>query len=293
MFTTIPVSFPESFEISHLPKILNQGNIGSCVAHSLRSVVESLNYKETGKYVDFSSGFIYGNRYPGDYTGEGMYPNEALRALCKDGTPSYDRMPINMPCSVCYDYIKNSPYDLKTLGKPQKIMSYVRAYNVDEIKTMLTTMGPVSMMIAVYPSFYNSGELVPNVGLGESVNGYHQITILGWKGSRWLMQNSWGKGWGSGGRALLPMDYKGITEIWGITDMIPQTSEIKMDVPMQLWQGRTMVPIRFVAEALGARFDWTHNSDGKLLVTIIVPPQEREKVIQLIDGNDILKTYVL
>lgn len=48
--------------------------------------------------------------------------------------------------------------------------------------------------------------------------------------------------------------------------------EIQVDVPPQLVNGRTMVPIRWVAEALGARVDWDQANN---LVTIATAAQER------------------
>lgn len=292
MFVPVQRSFPHEFTCSHLPDVYNQGGIGSCVAFTLAEILESVRYKETGNKVRISPGFIYGNRYSGDYTGEGMMPNQALSALRKDGAPSYERMSVNMPYPVCYEIIKNNP-TLKEIGKPQRIASYIRLNNNDEIRTALQTMGPVAMMIGIYNSFYSSGGVVPQVGLNETLRGYHLIMVYGWEGAYFKIQNSWGTTWGSGGRALLPMDYKGVTESWGVTDMVPVKREIVMDVPMKIDQGRTMTPIRFIVEALGGLFDYSKDKYGKMVVTAVVPPNSARKVIELVEGSNNIKTYDL
>ncbi|MFZ5642941.1 MAG: copper amine oxidase N-terminal domain-containing protein [Bacillota bacterium] len=43
--------------------------------------------------------------------------------------------------------------------------------------------------------------------------------------------------------------------------------EIKSDVPAQIISGRTMVPVRFVSEALGAEVKWEETSQSVLITT--------------------------
>jgi len=43
--------------------------------------------------------------------------------------------------------------------------------------------------------------------------------------------------------------------------------EIKSDVPPQIINGRTMVPVRWVAEALGAEVEWNEESRNVLINT--------------------------
>ncbi|TDA70332.1 MAG: copper amine oxidase N-terminal domain-containing protein [Clostridia bacterium] len=54
--------------------------------------------------------------------------------------------------------------------------------------------------------------------------------------------------------------------------LIVNGREIRPDVPPRLINGRTMVPVRWVAEALGAQVDWDHANN---LVTITAAAQER------------------
>lgn len=43
--------------------------------------------------------------------------------------------------------------------------------------------------------------------------------------------------------------------------------EVKSDVPAYINQGRTMVPIRFVSEALGAKVDWDAKTRSVIITT--------------------------
>jgi C1A family cysteine protease len=50
-------------------------------------------------------------------------------------------------------------------------------------------------------------------------NGYHCVIIYGWDERGWLVQNSWGKSWGQGGRFVVPFDFKW-AEAWAVTDNV-------------------------------------------------------------------------
>jgi hypothetical protein len=135
MFTAVQSNFPDEYTYPVLPDVTNQGSVGACVAYSLRAIIEALNYKETGIDIKYSSAFIYGNRYPGDYTGEGMYPREALKNLLADGVCSLDRMPTCYNYPWCYDFIKANR-QIQDVAKPARIASYVRAYNTDALLSL-------------------------------------------------------------------------------------------------------------------------------------------------------------
>jgi hypothetical protein len=63
-------------------------------------------------------------------------------------------------------------------------------------------------------------------------NGYHCVVIYGWNEHGWLVQNSWGKLWGNGGRFIVPFTFEW-REAWAVTDNIIGESEII--VPEDKW----------------------------------------------------------
>lgn len=296
----IPVKkiFPEEFEINVGQRMINQYNVGACVSCSLTLTKEIQEKLERDTYIKYSIQFIYNNRASTDYQKSGMYPREALKRLKEYG--------------VCREIllpgIKEYPNNIKSTeqmfkdAESQKITAYARIYNVDEIKSALMQLGPVSITIPVYDSFYYGGKLNLPDTKKEFLYGYHQITILGWrKGNHWLIQNSWSENWGDlKGFCLMPFNYP-IVEQWSITDYInpnpkPQpepdkeTKIMKMNVPMQVIPpGHTVLGFRSIYEALNGKVEWGYTKEGKIWAKATIPPTEKEIVIETIQDSDEMK----
>ena len=95
------------------------------------------------------------------------------------------------------------------------------------------------------------------------------------------MQNSWGEAWGEGGFGILPYQYMAARERWTVVDKREDWDivelyvddkrarrngrELALDVPPKIIDGRTMVPLRFIGEALGAEVEWI-GSQRKIVV---------------------------
>jgi hypothetical protein len=67
--------------------------------------------------------------------------------------------------------------------------------------------------------------------------------------------------------------------------------ELTPDVPAQIVEGRTMVPIKFVAEALGATVSWDADT-STVVITSNKPVQPKEQVFTG-KGNDYTGKFVL
>lgn len=287
MFTPVQSRFDQEFILSHTPGIYNQGIYGQCVAFSIAGLKESHEWKEWGTQIRYSSGFIYANRKSGDYTGEGMYPREALKSLVTDGVPPFNEFDIVNDYPTCYRELQPIRDKLLISSRPQKIQNYVAIYSSDEVKTALTSWGPVLLVIGVYTSFYVTGSngIVRDVGLSESLHGYHAMIIVGWTTINgqpyWVVNNSWGTNWGKGGICYIPIGYKGISEMWSVTDSIMPKRNIQMDVPVQIIPpGHTMVPFRHVYTPLGASIEWGRRPDNqKIWAKAIVPPSTKTRIV--------------
>ena len=70
-------SFPAEFELT-MPAVKDQGAIGSCVAHSLATVVEYFSRHQGDDNREMSTGYIYGNRLNSSHAGAGMIVRDAL-----------------------------------------------------------------------------------------------------------------------------------------------------------------------------------------------------------------------
>lgn len=183
---------PSKFELP-IPVIKNQGQVSSCVAHSISYLSESV-FPQTKDYSKdrFSAGFVYGYRPAGYYSGEGMYPREAMKTLQQKGNVRYVDFPYNEEVPVIRNMVNTQISDLSAKAEKNKIATYFQLKNDDEIKTCLMNYGPVSIMYPVHNEFmFPVGGKIDVKGLTK-FQGYHQVSLYGWNENYWLMVNSWG-----------------------------------------------------------------------------------------------------
>lgn len=227
MYAAAAPAFPQEFRLSYTEKIKDQGNIGSCVAQSLAYTREITEETQSGAFKEFSAGFIYGNRIGtiGELFGnEGMSPRDALQNLQKYGDVLIEDFPENDVYPVVRDLVKARREELYKKAEAYKITSYIRLNTVDEVKTALMTLGPVTAMFPIYPSFNKITKANPVAPIPdtakEAFQGYHEMTIVGWrKDNTWVVLNSWGAAWGDNGKCFIPFTYP-VQEYWSITDKI-------------------------------------------------------------------------
>lgn len=207
-----PVRFQDSFCLT-LPVLKNQLNVGSCCAHSLSYICESLLPKSGDYNLDHVSvGWIYGYRPDGYYKGEGMYPRQALNTMQKKGVVRHRDFPYNEEVPGIINRVNGSLPELLKKAESNKIPVFFQLKDSDEIKQCLTKYGPVSIMYPVYDSFNTPKNDKIESATGKFY-GYHQVTIYGWTGNYWIMINSWGD-WDQDGKAKISMSYPW-QEAWG------------------------------------------------------------------------------
>ncbi|KQB77073.1 hypothetical protein AK964_18850 [Clostridium butyricum] len=79
--TSTETEIPDKYILDYDYSILNQGNIGSCVAHALSCMKSYIDGTNTDNM--YSVGFIYANRQEDDFKGTGMITREALKKYSK------------------------------------------------------------------------------------------------------------------------------------------------------------------------------------------------------------------
>ena len=106
--------YPEEFalDISYM-KIKNQGQVNSCVAHAMSTILE---YHTKGE-ADLSTNFIYGiqNKLCG-HDGEGMYLNDALKIAKEYGDMLEDDCDGNTEVPKCWEIAEAA------FGAPEKLL---------------------------------------------------------------------------------------------------------------------------------------------------------------------------
>ena len=210
IYSAKSTTLPEKYKIT-MPEVKDQSIVNSCVAHSLATFLEE-TYKQEN--IKFSTGFIYGYR-PDDYDqGDGMYPREALKTLLKIGDVPKENFDYNKEMPEIKQLVNSKLELLKTIAEEYKIQSYSRIYTESEIKKCIYNDIAVPISIPIYNDMKFNDKFIINKPSGKCV-GYHAIIIYGYNEDGWLIQNSWGKEWADGGRAILPYDYP-IDTAWAI-----------------------------------------------------------------------------
>ena len=217
-------AFPKEFKLEPA-HIKNQGVVGSCVAHTLSSLVEYYNREQEDTDTIFSTGYIYGNRDNSGYEGTGMNIRYALDNLLKFGDVPEDKFPENIEVPAAINLYKERAVKLIEDAYPNRISSYFRLNTPDDIKACLMQNGPVVVCVRWYKdSKITKGVLKP----GTESSGLHCVYLYGWNEKGWYMANSWGEFWGESGSCILSYDYV-LEEIWGVTDNISQQREKELE----------------------------------------------------------------
>ena len=208
---------PESYICTDLPPVKNQRNVSSCVAHATAAILETLNKKETGKFIPLSTNFIYGmqgiafNRLE-----SGMYLRDACKIVREYGNPSEHSINGNTEQPECTKELQSKlTDDIYKEAKIYHINSYAKCKTAEDIKHALINYGPVLASVKWYDK-YSLKDKVINMDT-KSNYGYHAIMIYGYDEKGWLCQNSWGRYWNYDGKFIYPYKAK-LEEAWSFVD---------------------------------------------------------------------------
>jgi hypothetical protein len=232
-----------------------------------------------------------------------MYPTQGAKVLQKEG--AFFKRDFNkegeMP-SIQEDVeaFKQDNPNLIKQAADYKIDGYAFVSHSSQIKTALKNGMPISVAYPLYDSFYTVKDdgKVPLNKPYENIVGYHQMVIVGWtKNKEWVVLNSWGNDYGMKGVYYIPFGYKFNSAV-AVTDTITPARKkankismhidrkeaivdekiVSFDVAPRIINSRTYVPVRFVAENLGASVEWD-GEDNKVTI------RSEEGIIEMFIGH--------
>ncbi|MEA1908209.1 MAG: C1 family peptidase [Euryarchaeota archaeon] len=182
--------------------VKNQGLCGSCWAFSALGIVEvaiNIHFNDSDKDIDLSEQHLVSDCCNAGSC-RGGWPDEALKYVKDTGVPEESCSPYassDSACTPCTDWAEN----------PWKVVDYEYVSSTtDSFKYALQTYGPLSVVLSAPDDwFYYSGGVYEPAWSDSCGVGWanHAVILVGWNDSEgcWIIQNSWGTGWGEQGYA--------------------------------------------------------------------------------------------
>lgn len=245
------ISLPDSLvSCPHIKPamILDQGREGACTGFALAAVVNFLRARQKRAAI-VSPRMLYelARRYdewPGeDY--EGSSARGAIKAWAKHGVCLRSSWKDDQH-GIAH---MNDAIVRQAMATPGGAYYRIRPYNVRDMHTALNETGILYATLMVHSGWASPGAgkgdkpvtisyahrgrkarlMLPVIKRSGSADGGHAVAIVGYTPQGFIIQNSWGPGWGAGGFALLPYEdfLMHATDVW--------VAQLGVPVTMDLW----------------------------------------------------------
>ena len=197
-------------------EVYDQGQLGSCTANAIAGAIEfDLKNQPQNTPRDVftpSRLFIYYNERVIEGTVQsdsGAMIRDGIKSCAAQGAPHEQIWPYDIA-----NFAQPPPQAATDDGLKHLIISYQRlVQSLDQMKGCLASGYPFVFGFTVYESFEsqdvaNSG-VVPMPAPNEQTLGGHAVLAVGFDdpSQRFIVRNSWGSGWGTGGYFTIPYAY--------------------------------------------------------------------------------------
>lgn len=214
------VRLPNEINDIWTPPIRNQGNISSCTAYAMSTVLRCIYHKIFGSDVEMSVGGLYGNRLVDEYQGKGQHMRAVAMCAKKYGdfrASDFEDLSEVSDIIKSFEnaYVKNGDKMIKL------VKSVVRIKDIYEAKAFLYKY---KVPLFVSTKMYH---IVP---LGSK--GLHAMACCGYDGG-FICQNSWGEEDYPSPR----LEFREFDEVWGV---VPMENETFTDVKSDRWSAQAI-----------------------------------------------------
>ena len=194
-------NLPSSFSCYIPERIRDQGQVNSCTAHAMATILSCISHKLYGEELSFSAGFLYGNRRETGYKGAGEIMRDVPKKAAKWG---------DVPDTV-WENTSEAPDVIRAFEEAfphvgalsQKLVAgYVRILTKEEAKAFMVRYG--------IPLFVNlrMNKIAPFLG-----DGYHALACYRYGTTGFSCVNSWGK---NNTPYVTGKKFDDFEEVWGL-----------------------------------------------------------------------------
>jgi C1A family cysteine protease len=222
-----PTNIPSKSDFrDRLPKVWNQGTLGSCTAHAVGAACLYQDIYDDDRPIAVPSllYIYYMTRAIEGTIGidAGATIRNAVKAVVKFGYPVEDLWPYRIN-----DFRRRPDDTVISSAFRERIASYERVdRDLSQMKEILSQGDPIVFGFTVHESIYGQDvektDVIPIPKKREKILGGHAVLACGYDDAKaaLIIRNSWGKDWGEHGYGYLPYEYlenhKLSADIWTI-----------------------------------------------------------------------------
>lgn len=249
-----------------ITSVKDQSSCGSCVAFGTAATVEGtlrVERNDANLAIDLSEAHLFycharaqGRNCDGPPNG-GWWVPPALDCFKTPGVSD----------EACYPYVAGDQNCTNLCSNWQsrviKITNWRRMTSPLEMKTWLSTKGPLSACFTVYGDFYLYRSGIYHHVSGE-LKGGHCICVVGYNDAQqfWICKNSWGPDWGESGFFNIRYGDVGIdAEMWGVEGVV--SPSVVGRVPLYRYWNRNVTDHFYTtnwSELGSGRYGWNFES---------------------------------
>lgn len=224
------VRLPQSADLTmYAPPIMNQGNLGSCVANGVTAAMRSLMIKKGAPAPMLSRlQLYYDGRVVEDCVGEdtGLEIRDAMRCSMKIGVAREELWPYDVT-----RFMDQPPQEVYQDAEKWQVLKFERVeVSNSDVKHALARGFPVIIGITLFDSFESdevekTGMVPMPVLSTEKIVGGHCMVVYnyGVTRGRYKTLNWWDSDWGDRGWGYLPEEMVGSpdygSDYWIVTDV--------------------------------------------------------------------------
>jgi C1A family cysteine protease len=280
--------------LNYITAIRDQGGCGSCVAFGTTATVEGtlrVQRANANLAVDLSEAQLFFCIGPatGASCGGGWYMTPAMDGCKNTGQADeacFAYTDHQQACNLCADWT----------SRATKISGWHTITNAADMKTWLSSRGPLATCFTVYNDFfaYKTG-VYKHVSGG--VAGGHCVSVVGYNdaGGYWICKNSWGTGWGQAGYFFIAYGECGIDSTMWAVEGILETGWLNNKKVIGLWTIDQDRNAWAYLDAVGwRRIAWDNDNIFFDLLRLLAAAKEGGRPVNVYQDNAVIKQiYVL